>query len=154
MNAKWIWINEEKKENQRGCFGCFFYMRNDQNMEEVVLEISASTRYIAYLNGKEIGRGPIRSGRHQQFFDRYSIDDKICQGENFLAVRVWDYGWSTYQTVAKPAGLIFEIKQGNKTVCSSDNAVYASLDKGHMEYAPKRNVNLGFTDYYLSLIHI
>lgn len=148
MNAKWIWINEEKTENQRGCFGCFFYMRNDQNMEEVVLEISASTRYIAYLNGKEIGRGPIRSGRHQQFFDRYSIDDKICQGENFLAVRVWDYGWSTYQTVAKPAGLIFEIKQGNKTVCSSDNAVYASLDQGHMEYAPKRNVNLGFTDYY------
>ncbi|MDY3920372.1 MAG: family 78 glycoside hydrolase catalytic domain [Candidatus Limivivens sp.] len=147
MEGKWIWTDSaETWENQRGCFGALFLA--DAEQEDITLEISASTRYIVYLNGEELGRGPVRSGRNQWFYDVYSLDGKIRTGENFLAVRVWSYGWSTYQTVHAPGGVIFEVRQGEGVLAASGRETRAALDLGHQSFAPKRNVNLGFTDYY------
>lgn len=147
MKGKWIWLDGvEHCENQRGCFGAFFHA-NERN-EGIVLKICASTRYIAYLNGEEIGRGPVRSGRSIGYYDVYSLDGRVSKGENFLAVRVWNYGWSTYQSLQAPGGVIFEVSQNGEILLNSDEKVYAMLDEGHQSFAPKRNVNLGFTDYY------
>lgn len=147
MKAKWIWVADgAETENQRGCFGAFF--RAESEWEDVELCISASTRYIAYLNGVELGRGPARAGREAWFYDTHSLAGLLREGENFLAVRVWSYGWSTYQSVHAPGGLIFEVRCGEQVLAASGNGVYSTLDKGHESFAPKRNVNLGFTDYY------
>ncbi|MDO5423206.1 MAG: hypothetical protein Q4F41_05725 [Eubacteriales bacterium] len=147
MKGKWIWLAQtEEWENQRGCFGALFVPKGTG--EEMVLRISASTRYIVYINGEEIGRGPQRAGRTQWFLDTYALDGKVREGKNFLAVRVWSYGWSTYQSVHAPGGLIFEICQGGEVLAASDARVRAVLDAGHLSFMPKRNVNLGFTDYY------
>lgn len=70
------------------------------------------------------------------------------QGKNYLAVRVWDYGWSTYQTVHKEGGLIFSVFQGESNLAASYETVLCALDTGHKSFTVKRNVNLGFTDYY------
>ncbi|MDC7289934.1 family 78 glycoside hydrolase catalytic domain [Blautia schinkii] len=145
--AKWIWIADAAEtENQRACFGTFF--RTEKDCGEVVLNISASTRYIVYLNGTELGRGPVRAGRNEWFYDAYSLDGLLKEGENFLAVRVWSYGWSTYQSLHAPGGLIFEVCCGEQVLALSGNHIYGRLDEGHESFAPKRNANLGFTDYY------
>lgn len=147
MGGKWIWVKKQKSfENQRACFGVLFKIKDVE--EEITLKISASTRYIAYLNGKEIGTGPMRSGRDQWFYDTYSLNGLVQKGENYLAVHVWSYGWSTYQSISAPGGLIFEVVQNRKILVQSDKETRGILDKGHICFAPKRNVNLGFTDYY------
>lgn len=147
MRGKWIWpVSGNQAENERGCFGTVFTLEDME--QEICLNISASTRYIVYLNGREIGRGPIRAGRNEWYYDTYSLEGFVREGRNFLAVRVWNYGWSTYQSFHGPGGLVFEVCQGDAILAVSDEKVRAVMDKGHQSFAPKRNVNLGFTDYY------
>lgn len=157
MKGKWIWIAEEKIktqiedksryiENIRVCFASEFEAAHLG--EEIRLEICAVTKYIVYLNGNEIGRGPVRSGRDELYLDSYQITSQVKTGKNYLALRVWDYGWSTYQTVHKEGGLFFFVSQGETTLAASDEKVLCALDTGHKSFTVKRNVNLGFTDYY------
>lgn len=149
MEGKWIWpVGMDEHENQRACFAAFFETDLNPEAEEPVLHISASTRYIAYVNGRELGRGPGRSGRSRRFYDTFSLAGKLREGNNYLAVRVWSYGWSTYQSIQAPGGLLFEVVQGKQTLAASGCRVRALEDVGHQVFAPKRNVNLGFTDFY------
>ncbi len=110
LNAKWIWGSGiADKENTAVCFRRNF---NVGKYEDTIIKISADTRYVLYINGREIGRGPIRSTIDRWFYDEYDISGDIIQGENLLAVRVWDYGCSTYQTIANKGGLVFSIPFG------------------------------------------
>lgn len=147
MNGKWIWFQDAvSTENERGCFVDNIYM--EYKAEKVFLTISADTRYIVYVNGKEIGRGPIRSTIDHWYFDKYDITLCLRLGNNHLAVRVWNYGWSTYQSLASAGGLIFDVMQGKKVLASSGEQTKSARDLGHKYNTVKRNVNLGFSDFY------
>ncbi|MCD6322853.1 MAG: hypothetical protein J7L77_07475, partial [Clostridiales bacterium] len=146
LKSKWIWGSSiTDKENTAVCFRRNF---NVDKSEDTIVKISADTRYVLYINGKEIGRGPIRSTIDRWFFDEYDISSDIVSGENLLAVRVWDYGWSTYQTIANKGGLVFSIENTGETICESDEFCLCSRDYGLVSKTVKRNVNLGFMEYY------
>ena len=147
MKGQWIWLNDSlSTENERGCFIENLYIEN--KAEKIILNISADTRYIAYINGEEIGRGPIRSTYDNWFYDGYDITPYLKCGDNHFAVRVWNYGWSTYQSVAFCGGLIFDVTQGSRVIVASGGNTKCSRDAGHKYNTVKRNVNLGFSDYY------
>lgn len=145
MRGQWIWLREQETENQRGCFGAFFQAEDE---EAVTLHISASTRYVAYVNGKEVGKGPVRTEKGEGHYDVYPLEGFLKEGENYLAVHVWSYGWSTYQSIQDHGGVIFEVTRGEEILCASGENTKAALDCGHQSFVPKRNVNLGFSDYY------
>lgn len=143
----WIWPSSQAWiENRRACFVDSFLVESVE--DPVLLNISAETRYIAYLNGAEIGRGPIRSPQDKKYYDQYDLSSHLTVGDNYLSVRVWDYGWSTYQSLASTGGLIYEIVQAGICLTCSDSTTLAKLDTGHKNRTVKRNVNLGFGDHY------
>lgn len=147
MEGKWIWISEhQESENERGCFTAEFYAGWEP--EDIKLMICGVTRYIVYLNGKEIGRGPIRSGPGELFYDLYDMTPDVKPGSNFLAVRVWSYGWSTYQTVAEEGKVWFQVASNDEVLTASGEKTKCAKDSGHISHTVKRNVNLGFGDYY------
>ena len=147
MKGQWIWLNDSlSTENERGCFIENLYIEN--KAEKIILNISADTRYIAYINGEEIGRGPIRSTYDNWFYDEYDITPYLKCGDNHFAFRVWNYGWSTYQSIAFCGGLIFDVTQGGQVIAASGGNTKCSRDTGHKYNTVKRNVNLGFSDYY------
>ncbi|MDY6308517.1 MAG: family 78 glycoside hydrolase catalytic domain [Oribacterium sp.] len=155
MNAKWIWYESLKDEiNTRGCFAAFFRTRNvspDDREEPVILRICAMSRYIVRINGQFVGDGPIRSGRYERVFDTYDISLLLlpnADGENLITAEVWNYGLSNYQNIAERPAICFEITQRNETLLSSDEKISALKNPGYISEAPKRNVNLGFTDYF------
>ena len=43
---------------------------------------------------------------------------------------------------------MYEIVVDGQVVAKSDETVKAHLDLGQLPFSPKRNVNLGFSDYY------
>lgn len=146
MNGNWIWLEGgSDTENKVACFRKEFTLTET---EQPIVRISADTRYILFINGKEIGRGPIRSTLDRWFYDEYDIGADTREGVNLIAVRVWDYGWSTYQTIANKGGLTFEISNGQKIVASSAEQVKCTFDKGWVSKTVKRNVNLGFMEHY------
>lgn len=147
MNGQWIWLNDgESHENERACFTRAFSLTKLPG--EAPLRISADTRYVAYLNGEEIARGPVRSVREHWFYDEIDVASRLRRGANLLSVSVWNYGWSTYQTLASCGGLCFELTADGEPLLVSDRLVKCRRDEGHQSFMPKRNVNLGFTDSY------
>ena len=147
MTGQWIWLDDNiSTENERGCFAESLHI--DNKNYRVLLNISADTRYIAYVNGEEISRGPIRSTADNWYYDEVDITPYVKCGSNHFAVRVWNYGWSTYQSVASAGGLVYEVVQGGRVIAASGAHTKCTRDIGHRYNTVKRNVNLGFTDYY------
>ncbi len=56
------------------------------------LRISADSRYILWVNGVEVGRGPIRSQPRRLRYDEYDVASHLDGGANVIAVLVTYYG--------------------------------------------------------------
>lgn len=147
MEGKWIWLSDGiVTENERGMFRHIFSVEETEETYEI--HITALTRYILIINGMEIGRGPIRSKKGEVYYDTYDISSLLVKGQNEFLVRVWNYGWSTYQSIASKGGLYYEIrKNGCVSICSGEETM-CRREHGHKYNTVKRNVNLGFMDYY------
>jgi alpha-L-rhamnosidase len=59
------------------------------------LSITVDGRYVLYMNGTEIGRGPVRCSPLFQRFDTYDIGPHLVAGTNVIAVLVHTYGVDT-----------------------------------------------------------
>ncbi|MCK5811479.1 MAG: alpha-L-rhamnosidase N-terminal domain-containing protein [Clostridiales bacterium] len=142
----WIWVKDgSPSENAVACFRKQFIC--ETNVKTMV-SISADTRYILYINGHEVGQGPIRSTKERWFYDEYDITPYLDGDYNIIAISVWDYGMSTYQSITNQGGTIFSIKQGELLICQSDDSVKSSINTGIKSKTVKRNVNLGFMEYF------
>ncbi|MFO7636599.1 MAG: alpha-L-rhamnosidase C-terminal domain-containing protein [Clostridia bacterium] len=146
FSGKWIWAEAAGTvENTVVVFRRQFDL---EHAGDTTLHISADTRYVLSINGREVGRGPIRSTIEKWFYDSYDLNGFVVAGANELEARVWDYGWSTYQTIANKGGLIFDLEQYGRVVACSDDSVMAAPDPGMKSKTVKRNVNLGFMEHY------
>jgi hypothetical protein len=58
----------------------------------VPLRVSADSRYVLWVNGVEVGRGPIRSQPRRLRYDEYDIAQHLRPGRNAVAVLVTYYG--------------------------------------------------------------
>ncbi len=144
---KWIWISEnDDSVNRRICFYSYFTVENGD--QQISLCISAVTKYRCWINGGMVGNGPVRDGAGIRVFDEYDISSYMKNGVNLFAVEVWNYGLSTYQSIAEHPGLSFEILNENGVLLESDEKIFVTENGGFLSGAPKRNVNLGFSDYY------
>src|SRR5262245_26369033 len=56
------------------------------------LRVTADSRYALYVNGAEVGRGPVRSQPRRMRYDSYDIAPLLRDGENTLVVLVTYYG--------------------------------------------------------------
>src|SRR5271170_967112 len=64
------------------------------------ISITVDGRYILFVNGQQIGRGPVRCSPLFQRYDDYDLADALQPGRNVLAVLVHTYGRDTafYET--------------------------------------------------------
>jgi alpha-L-rhamnosidase len=65
------------------------------------LSITVDGRYVLFVNGKQIGRGPVRCSPLFQRYDDYDLAPHLRAGANVIAVLVHTYGTDTafYETV-------------------------------------------------------
>ena len=59
--------------------------------EQAVIQISANTRYILYVNGTELIRGPCKGDHWHQYCDEVDITPHLVKGKNIIAVKVTAY---------------------------------------------------------------
>ena len=64
----------------------------DDVPQRAPLRLSADSRYVLWVNGAEVGRGPIRSQPRRLRYDEYDIAAHLRPGRNVLAVLVTYYG--------------------------------------------------------------
>jgi hypothetical protein len=59
-----------------------------------LLALSADTRYLLYVNGRIVARGPQKGDVAHQHYDALDLSDELAQGDNLLLVRVDCYAKS------------------------------------------------------------
>lgn len=76
-------------------YGVFHFRKTielSQLPNSLNIHVSADNRYILFVNGKEIGRGPARSSLYNWNFESYNIGPYLRKGKNVIAAQVWNMG--------------------------------------------------------------
>ncbi|MDR6551709.1 family 78 glycoside hydrolase catalytic domain [Paenibacillus qinlingensis] len=110
--ANWIWGgSEESPRNQWRWFRTSFICPQDLGMlEKAILWITADSRYEAYINGKRVGRGPVRYFPTDIFYDAHEVGHLLRRGEiNTIAVGVMHFGVSNFQYLRERGGLLAQL---------------------------------------------
>jgi alpha-L-rhamnosidase len=129
----WIWVPEEKialgdllpgsgakqeKNETHGLFRKSFHL--DQVPQRVPARITADSRYLLYVNGVKVFRGPIRSQPRRLYYDLCDLGPYLKPGLNILGVYVKYYGtpksyWmpaAPNMTLGKSGVMVFEANLG------------------------------------------
>ncbi|MFN8467661.1 MAG: alpha-L-rhamnosidase N-terminal domain-containing protein [Caldilineaceae bacterium] len=109
--------------------------------ERVPARITADSRYALFVNGQEVGRGPVRSQPRRLHYDFYDLAPYLQAGENILAVYVKYYGtpksfWmpaAPNLTLGRTGILVFEANLGNEGWIASDPSWKAHKAEGWSE---------------------
>lgn len=151
LHGSWIWFYTRSGfDNTVACFAHPFVIQRPRRSEKSFLRISAETRYVVSMNGREVGRGPLRAWPGVKFYDTYDITSLLTPGENLLAVRVWDMGFSTFQSVSARGGLIFDIVHDGEVLAASGPQTRARPELGHQFDCLWRSPSLGPMEHYIA----
>lgn len=96
--AQWIWYTAEGSlDSERILFKKRVTMAAIPS--SLFVDVSADSRYILYVNGSEVSRGPCRGDGFQTFFDRVDIAPFLGRGENIMAAEVIHYADDRYDAL-------------------------------------------------------
>ncbi len=109
--------------------------------DRVPARITADSRYALFVNGKEVGRGPVRSQPRRLHYDIYDLAPYLQAGDNILAVYVKYYGtpksfWmpaAPNLTLGRTGILVFEANLGDGGWVVSDPSWKAHKAEGWSE---------------------
>ena len=149
--AAWIWGPEERRPvNERIRFRRTFVWDGTEPAR-AELRVSADSRYRVWVNGEEIGGGPIRSTPGHWYYDAFDIRPSLRPGRNAIAVEVWHFGHSNYQYIEAEAGMIAQLdwEAGGRrgSIASGADWTWKRAD-AYERNTVKRNVNLGWMEMY------
>ncbi|NLT73736.1 MAG: alpha-L-rhamnosidase [Chloroflexi bacterium] len=103
-HGEWIWLAEEvvapggfwtlgREQEPAESHGLFRRVYDLAEIpESVPARITADSRYALYVNGHEVGRGPVRSQPRRLHYDRYDLAPYLRPGLNAISIYVKYYG--------------------------------------------------------------
>lgn len=149
MSGRWIW-----NEGEGGGKNRYVYFRKRFTLSAVPraasIRLSADSRYLLYVNGGEVGRGPARSDRRWQCVDVWDLSGHLRAGENVLAVLVHHYGEWTFAYMLGRGGLIADLTiqgaDGTGRSFGTDDSWRVRAADGWSRDVPRMNAQLGFPE--------
>jgi alpha-L-rhamnosidase len=95
--------------NEWRCFRKSFQVPAE-GWSEANLSITADSRYVLYVNGERVGRGPVRCWPFEQAYDTYDIMCHLKPGQtNTVSVLVMHFGINTFYYVRGLGGLLAQL---------------------------------------------
>ncbi len=147
--ALWIWGDgEESPRNEWRCFRKTFDVPA-QGAESASLRISADSRYVLFVNGTQVGRGPVRSWPFEQSYDTYEVGHLLRAGEpNTIAALVLHFGVSTFYYLRGRGGLLAQLDYGTGEVgLKTDASWLTSIHNGQHPRSPRMSCQQAFAEY-------
>jgi hypothetical protein len=148
-----IWSGAADQPNQTRLFRRVFEARDAAALHQATLQLFADARYLLWVNGQFIGRGPAFFHPHRLPYDTYELHALLRDGRNVLAVLVHSYGISlhNYTATGRPgltARLALEDTGGAQSIIYSDDSWKSSGQSGWIEDTPRRCWALGCIEQY------
>lgn len=149
--ANWIWQGKEPSpRNQWCCFRRSFDLEQPIK-EQWLLSLTADSRYVLFVNGVRLGRGPVRSWPTSLTYDEYNITSGLQAGRNTVAVLVTHYGIPTFQYLRGRGGLCAQLdavdEQGRRFVLGTDEAWRVSVHHGLEPRTSRISCQLPFVEW-------
>jgi hypothetical protein len=145
--AHWIWLQPDGAPNNVHAL-CRKTFSFTQLPRRAVCRITANTAYELYLNGRWVGRGPVRSDPAWQYVDAYDVTAQLVPGDNVLAVHAYHHGEDHVGAIISCAGpggllvkLVVESADGKRVEIATDGS-------WHMICAPQYAVDTGFVTWH------
>lgn len=148
--AEWIWNSgEESPRNEWWCFRKTFVI-SEAGYLQAVLSITADSRYVVYINGARLGRGPARYWPADLPYDKYEISRLLKPGANTIAVVVMHFGVSTFYYLRSRGGLLAQLdlwKDQEPTCSIGTDSTWATSRYGAQDSrAPRMSCQQAFTE--------
>jgi hypothetical protein len=146
--ARWIWAEGEPAPRNS-----YTYFRKnlelDSTPKEAKIHVTADSRYQLFVNGKFVGRGPVRSDRRWLYYDTWDVAPHLKKGKNAVAVLVHHYGEWTFQYMQGCGGLLAEVVGANgKPLGRADSTWRALRSEAWSGGRPRMSIQLGFNEVY------
>lgn len=147
-SARWIWTEGESSPRNS-----YTYFRKtldlDSTPKEAKIHLTADSRYQLFVNGKFVGRGPVRSDRRWLYYDTWDLAPHLKKGKNAVAVLVHHYGEWTFQYMQGRGGLLAEVVgSGGKLLGQTDSTWRALRSEAWAAGRPRMSIQLGFNEVY------
>jgi|GEM_PF-814000 len=147
---QWIWIaNPDPTHNSYIQVRKLFALPGQPTRAEI--KASADSRYKLYVNGRYVGKGPVRSGEGYTYFDTHDVTDFLVKGKNIIAVLAHHIGEGTRSYIPGKPGLIckVEIAMGGETMEFGTDETWKARRADEWTNAGSRlNAQLGFQEVY------
>lgn len=120
--------------------GEFGYLRRSFHLDsvpgEVKARVCANSRYVLFVNGELLGRGPIRSEPLHLFYDTYDIAPILREGPNVIAAwcRLYVRPNVFWKPGAAAGWFLFEASGGELDIASGDD--WKAMPAPYGEYTP------------------
>ena len=145
-NSQWIWWNKQAKNDEFAEFYDAFFV---ENIESVICHISVDSDYALYMNGKYVASNQYGDFSYYKVYDRLDIAPFLQKGKNHFAVVVWHFGGASQRYAPAPAGLIFEVVQGNNILLCSNESTLSRKSKAYVSWKEKKITRqLGYSFRY------
>lgn len=143
--AEWIWIDQDTVD-QYAEFTQEFIV---EKPSFAILQISAPTQYVAYINGRYVAHGQYADYPHFKIYDELDVSEYLCEGKNVLAVICYNQGDNSYPYRYKTPALAFCVNTNEQVVCSSGKNTLARLSNAYVsgrkqQLAPPVGYNLKY----------
>lgn len=129
--AKWI-THPEIAGEEAGVFLFKKVFKLEVAPQEYIIDLSADNRYILYINGKVVARGPARSDLNRWLFETINIAPYLKQGENHIAAKVWNMGQlKPAAQMSYETGLIVQGNTEKEKAINTDKSWKVTVDKAY-----------------------
>src|SRR5690242_8825753 len=121
-NARWISCPGIVEK----AYGVYHFRKTFNLADEpsqFIIHVSADNRYVLYVNGAEVGRGPARSSLYNWNFETYDIASHLHEGKNVIAALVWNMGEDApVAQISAQTGFLLQGDEKPEEILNSDNS--------------------------------
>lgn len=117
----------------------------------IVLRVTGSSLYRAFVNGQFAGHGPARGPHHWFRVDEWDVSRLVETGRNVVAIEVAGYNVNSYYLLDQPAFLQAEIVVGGKVLASTagDGTPFeATIIKERVQRVQRYSFQRPFSEVY------
>ena len=144
-SSEFIWINDSESVDTYA----EFYTNLQIAGTPAICNISVDGDYTLFINGRYVSSGQYGDYEHYKSYDVVDISDFVHTGDNDFAVLCWHFGADSSRYKKYDAGVIFEVRCGDRVVLASDESVLARKSPSYVS-GLKRWISsqLGFSFRY------
>ncbi|MCC7205226.1 MAG: hypothetical protein IT441_09110 [Phycisphaeraceae bacterium] len=145
--AFWIWVTPaEFLHNQYGQF------RKDFDLDAVPAKapfyVSADQKYVLYVNGRYVTRGPARGYQDSWPFDEVDLTPYLRVGHNWICILGYNGGKSTYQYLTQSYAGVIAAGVWGKIDVSTNNTWSGRPTTAYKRDTARYSVQLDFQEQY------